>query len=70
MGTSIRSLYGMSYKSFEIDHHINVPMSEVLEEFAHYIRSNDVKGYIEHIGTRSHPDDEDRFLTVLIYAEY
>lgn len=66
----LRELYGMSYKSIEIDHDIRVPMSEVLAEFAHYTRVNSIQGYPTSLSTQSHPDDEDRFLTTLVYVTF
>lgn len=67
---NMRSLHGMSYKSFELEHPVKWSMAEVLSEFSHHLRFNNIDGYVESMVTKSHPDDEDLFLTTLIYAEY
>lgn len=65
---NVRDLYGMTYKAIELEHDVSCSMSDVLEEFAHLIRTRRINGYIEQIHTASHPDDESMFLTTLIYV--
>lgn len=64
----IRELYGMEYKSIELDHPVRQPMSSVLRDLADYLERNDIRGYVINLTTQSHPDDDDRFLTSLVWA--
>lgn len=66
----IRHLSGMSYKAIEMEHEVRVPMSAVLRQFADYLERNNIQGLLTGVDTNSHPDDEDLFLTTLLWAEF
>lgn len=65
---NIRRLSGMQYASVEIEHLVSTPMAEVLYALAEYLTDNDETGLLTGIYTQSHPDQEDKFLTQLVWA--
>lgn len=65
----IRELTGMTYKSVEIDHHVSMPMDEVLHRLAEWISDNIDGGILTSITTGIHPESEERFLTHLVWSE-
>lgn len=67
---SIRELYGMRYKAAEMEHAVSLPMSSVLRKLADWVEENEVHGYLSSVSTQSHPDDEDKFLTHLLWADH
>lgn len=69
MSNESYELWGMNYKGFSLDHDAALPMSKVLKKIARWFKDNEKEGYIESMHTQSHPDDEDRFLTTVIWAE-
>lgn len=64
----IRSLSGMQYASVEIEHSVLTPMSEVLYALADYLSNHADTGLLTGIFTQSHPEEEDKFLTNLVWA--
>lgn len=65
---SVRKLYGMQYSSIELEHDVVAPMSEVLHTLAHHLEDNDEHGLLTAITTNNHPDNDDKFLTTLVWA--
>lgn len=62
-------LWGMKYKGFSLDHDAALPMHKVLKQIARWMKDNGKEGYIETLHTQSHPDDESRFLTTVLWSE-
>lgn len=65
---NIRRLDGMRYASVEIEHDIRVPMSSVLRQLADWCEKNREHGLLTGIYTQSHPDDEKKFLTNMVWS--
>lgn len=64
----IRELHGMSYKSIELEHPVSTPMPEVLNWLAAHLADTDEHGLLTAVTTQNHPDDDDKFLTTLVWA--
>ena len=62
-------LWGMNYRGFNLDHDANLPMHKVLKRIARWLKDNDKEGYVESITTNSHPDNENRLLTTVIWSD-
>lgn len=62
-------LYGMKYKGFTLDHDAALPMHKVLKKIARWLKDNDEEGYVETLHSQSDPDDDNRFLTTVIWAD-
>lgn len=65
----VRDLFGMTYKSVELEHDVIWSMDRILRELAYYFDSTELRhGTITSLTTQSHPDDEDKFLTTLVWS--
>lgn len=65
---AIRELFGMDYKAVELEHDITDDFAEIFRQLADWANDNGVVGVISSLHTESHPDKEDRFISVLVWA--
>lgn len=61
-------LFGMTYKGYLLNHDSGLPMHKVLKELARWLKDNEKNGTIEAIKTYGDPDDENRLITTIIWA--